>query len=261
MKVLFIGDVFGEPGIAALEKHLQKIINREKIDFTIAQGENVSGRKGLIPEDYVRLKKAGVDAFTMGNHVWAKEEIFAIIENDDIIRPYNIDPSFPGLGSRVFKVKGQTIRVTSMLGLEFNELRTGWNNKRAKNFFDAFDELDKKVQEDYHLIDFHAEVTSEKNVFGLYVDGKVSAFVGTHTHVQTNDGRILPKGSAYITDVGMTGPTDSAIGADFESVYEKMRYNGKVKFGVSPNKVKLNAVLLSFNKKENKIETISKDLR
>lgn len=261
MKVLFIGDVFGEPGIASLEKHLQKFINREHIDFTIIQGENVSGRKGLIPEDYERLKKAGVDAFTMGNHVWAQHEIMAIIENKDIIRPYNIDSKFPGKGSRVFKIKGQTLRVTSMLGIEFNELRSGWDNSKAKNFFDAFDEIEKNFKEDYHLLDFHAEVTSEKNVFGLYTDGKLNAFVGTHTHIQTNDGRILPKGTAYITDVGMTGPINSAIGADFESVYEKMRYNARVKFGVSPNPVKMNAVLLSFNKNGNEIKTISKDLR
>lgn len=261
MKVLFIGDVFGEPGIQALEKHLQKIINREHIDFVIAQGENVSGRKGLVPEDYYRLKKAGVSAFTMGNHVWAKEEIEQIINNEDIIRPYNIEKGFPGSGSRVFKVKGKTLRVTSMLGLEFNELRTGWDNTRAKNFFDAFDELKKKDKEDFHLLDFHAEVTSEKAVFGLYADGKVSAFVGTHTHIQTNDAHILPKGTAFITDVGMTGPVDAAIGADYEMVYQKMRYGGKVRFDVSKNKVKLNAVLLSFNKTDNQIKLISKDLR
>ena len=262
MKVLFIGDVFGEPGIAALEKHLDKIIRKNKIDFTIAQAENVSGRKGLVEEDYKRLKKAGVNAFTIGNHVWAKDGILSIIENDDIIRPYNISKGYPGMGTRVFKVKGKNIRVTSLLGQEFNELRTGWKETRASNFFKAFDKIDNKSNADYHIVDFHAEVTSEKNVFGLYVDGRASALLGTHTHVQTSDARILPKGTAYITDAGMTGPINSAIGADYESVLHKMKDGKASKFTTSTNPVDLNGVIIKFSKNNTaEIKSIIKALR
>lgn len=261
MKVLFIGDIFGEPGLKATEKHLQKFKNSNKIDFVIVQGENVSGRKGLVPADYDRLKKAGVDVITMGNHVWAKKEIVDIIDNQDIIRPYNIDKGYKGKGTNVFTIKGKKIRVTSILGCEFNELRTGWDQNVANNFFDAFDKIYKKDNSDYHIIDFHGEVTSEKNVFSIYVDGKATAVLGTHTHVQTNDSRILPNGTAYITDVGSTGPINAAIGAEWESVYRKMRYNDFVKFKVSDNAVELNAVILHINKNDLKIETIRKAWR
>ena len=261
MKILFIGDIFGESAIKALEKHLSKFINSNKIDFVIAQGENVSDRKGLIKKDYDRLKKCGINVFTMGNHVWAKKEIAKIIDKEDVIRPYNINKGYPGRGTNVFSVKGKKIRVTSLLGYEFNDLTTGWKEKRANNFFDSFDKIHKKNNADFHIIDFHGEVTSEKNVFGIYVDGKVSALLGTHTHVQTSDAKILPKGTAYITDVGSTCAINSAIGADYESVYQKMRYNKFIKFKVSKNAIEMNAVILKFNKKNNEIITIKKSLR
>lgn len=261
MKILFIGDIFGEPGITAIEKHLKKYINANKIDFVIAQGENASGRKGLIPKDYNRMKVAGVDVFTMGNHVWAKEQILEIIENQDIVRPYNIDKGYSGRGTNVFTIKGKTLRVTSLLGNEFNDLRTGWDQKRSGNFFNAFDKIQKEDSADYHIIDFHGEVTSEKNVFSLYVDGKATAVLGTHTHVQTSDARILPKGTAYITDAGATGPINGAIGADYNSVYQKMRYNKASKFKVSTNSVELNGCLLYINKNGVKIEAVKKAWR
>jgi len=260
MKVLFIGDVFGEPGIKGLEKHLKKIKIKNKIDFTVVQGENISGRKGLIKKDFDRLVKAGVDAFTMGNHIWAKDDILNFIDSPKIIRPYNIDSRYPGSGSRVFTVKGQSIRLTSFLGISFNTLYSGWKQETANSFFDAFDEIYEKDEAKYHLIDFHAETTAEKKVFGLYVDGKASAFVGTHTHVQTADEHILPKGTAYITDVGMTGPVDCAIGATYESVYKKMRFNSKNRFEVSNNRVELNSVIISFNKNGNTIKRLNKSL-
>lgn len=265
MKILFIGDVFGEQAITALEKHLKKIINAKKIDFVIVQGENISGRKGLVPADYLRLKKAGVNAFTMGNHVWAKDEIKEIINNDDIIRPYNIAANYPGKGSQVFTIRGNLIRVTSMMGVEFNELRSPWKQNRADSFFDAFDDLQKQItssnEKSFHIIDFHAEVTSEKAVFGLYADGKANAVLGTHTHVQTNDARKLPMGTVFITDVGMTGPIDSAIGANFDQVYAKMRFGAREKFETSSNPIQLNAVIINVDKNDSTIEILKKDLR
>ncbi|WP_406615822.1 TIGR00282 family metallophosphoesterase [Mycoplasmopsis hyopharyngis] len=261
INVLFIGDVFGEPGIKCLEKHLKNLINKYEIDFVIAQSENVSSRKGLTQEDYLKMKEIGISAFTLGNHVWAKKDILSIINNDDVIRPLNIQSSYAGHGTQVFVLENNiTVRVTSLMGITFNQLLAPWGEEYANNFFDVFDELLRYGEPtDFHIIDFHGETTSEKNVFGLYIDGKVDALLGTHTHVQTNDAHVLPKGTCYITDAGMCGPFNAAIGANFEEVYRKMRYGDSVKFKVSDNKVQLNGVVLQLNtdKKKNKIFPIN----
>ena len=254
MNILFLGDVFGEPGIQALEKKLKKIIKSNKIDFVVAQAENASGRKGLVPADYHRMMEAGVNAFTLGNHVWAKKEIEEIIDNDNVIRPYNVAKKYSGHGTMVFDVKGKKVRVTQLMGQAFNELRNPWREKFATNFFDAFDSIPNDA--DFHLVDFHGETTSEKNVFGIYIDGKAS-LVGTHTHIQTNDARILPKGSAYITDAGMVGPINSAIGADWDSVYQKMRFDRNSRFTVSTNEVEINGVIITVGKTKNTIKTLN----
>ncbi|UWD34285.1 TIGR00282 family metallophosphoesterase [Mesomycoplasma molare] len=261
LRVLFIGDVFGVSGIQAIEKHLDYLKEKYKVDLVIAQAENVSGRKGMNVVDYTKLKDIGIDIFTLGNHVWANQEIHNIIDNNDIVRPYNVEKGvYPGSGSNVFNVKNFKIRITSLLGKTFNKLNNPWKQEEANSFFDSIDEILEvdNNSSDFHIIDFHAETTSEKNVFGLYVDGKVDAILGTHTHVQTNDDKILPEGTLYITDVGMTGPKDSAIGANFLEVYEKMRYNQKSRFKASDNKAQFNAVflILSKDRTKRKIEKV-----
>ncbi|WP_330463271.1 TIGR00282 family metallophosphoesterase [Metamycoplasma gateae] len=259
INVLFLGDIFGTPGINFVKKQLKKIISEENVDFVIAQAENVSGRKGFIPKHYEQLKACGVDAFTLGNHVWAKDEILKIIDNKDIIRPLNINDEYPGSGIRVFDVLGWKIAIMSFMGITFNPLLQPWKQESANNFFDKFDEAYSNTEADYYIIDFHAETTSEKSVFGLYVDGKADALIGTHTHIQTNDAKILPKGSYYLTDAGMCGPRDCAIGSNYEEVYQKMRYDGRLPFKVSNNKCQLNGVLftLTKNKNDKKIELIN----
>lgn len=261
LKVIFLGDVFGSKGIQSLKTYLPSLIKKYDADFVIAQSENVSSRKGLTKEDYLEMKNIGVDAFTLGNHVWAKEDILTIINNDDVIRPYNIENTYAGHGSQIFVLPNDiTLRVTSFMGITFNHLGSPWGEEYANNFFDAFDDIEQYNEKtDFHIIDFHGETTSEKNVFGLYVDGKVDAILGTHTHVQTNDARILPKGTCYATDVGMCGPHNAAIGANFEEVYRKMRYGDFVKFRVSENDVQLNGVFLELNTNKllNKIELIN----
>ncbi|MCP4336283.1 MAG: YmdB family metallophosphoesterase [Mycoplasma sp.] len=257
MKVLFLGDIFGTPGVKATISELPKLKQKFKPDFIIVQGENISGRKGLETKEYKLLKKAGVNAFTMGNHVFAKSDILNLFKFKDIIRPYNVKKNVPGFGSLLFKVNNKMLRVSSFMGIAFNELYKPWKQKYAYNFFDSFDELDKINKADYHFIDFHAETTSEKSVFGLYVDGKVNAIVGTHTHIQTSDNKTLPKGTAFITDVGMNGPINSAIGADYLSVYKKMRYDEMSKFTVSKNKCRINAVLINMCKRKNTIKRIN----
>lgn len=248
LKVLLIGDVFGAPGVRYLETHLPSLIKKYKVDVVIAQSENVSGRKGLIPKDFNRLKKAGVNIFTLGNHFLAKLKILEIIQEPEVVAPANLPSYLGSVGSRVFKIKGFKIRVTSLLGIAFNSLSLPWEQTAAHNFFDVIDQIivSKDSDEDFHIVDFHAETTSEKNVFGLYLDGKVDVFVGTHTHVQTNDARLLPKGTFYITDLGMVGPNNCAIGAGYQEVYEKIRYGGKKKFKVSDTSVQFNGVVVTL---------------
>lgn len=252
IKVLFIGDIFGESGIRKIEHELPNLIKSSEIDFVIAQSENVSGRKGLEPNDYLRLKKAGVDVFTLGNHAFAKDSIIEIINNGDVLRPCNVNDEYEGIGTNIYLVKNKKIRVTSLLGVAFNELSFPWKQQKANNFFDAIDQIIINDHEsDFHIIDFHAETTSEKYVFALYLDKywprKISALLGTHTHVQTNDAKKLDNNLLYVTDVGMTGPKNSAIGAEFEEVYQKMRYNSKLPFQPSLNESELNAVILNFS--------------
>ena len=257
MKVLCIGDIFGKPGINIVKKYLSTIIKDNDIDFVIAQGENTSNRKGLIYSDYIKLKNIGIDAFTMGNHVFAKKGIFDYINDaHDIIRPLNVATEY-GSGSQVFTVKSKKLRITSLLGQSFMYLQYPFVQKTPDLFFDPIDEVIENDNSDYHIIDFHAETTSEKNVLSLYLDGKVSAVVGTHTHVQTNDEKILPNGTAYITDIGMTGPSNCAIGANYEEVYKRMRFGGRHIFKVSNNKAQFNAVIIDLeNKKIKKINFI-----
>ncbi|CAC13844.1 conserved hypothetical protein [Mycoplasmopsis pulmonis] len=253
IRVLFIGDIFGKPGIQCVEEHLDLVKSKYNIDFTIAQAENVSGRKGFVKKDYKKLKSIGIDVFTLGNHVWAKDDIHSIIDNDDVIRPLNINNTYRGHGTQVFDVKGVTLRVTSIMGIAFNRLLSPWKEEYANSFFDAIDKVLLTNESDLHFIDFHAETTSEKSVLSLYLDGKVNALIGTHTHVQTNDARTLPLGTAFLTDVGMTGPANSAVGANYNEVYEKMRNNSDLRFRVSSNPSQFNAVVLELSTRENKV--------
>ncbi|MBT1338973.1 TIGR00282 family metallophosphoesterase [Mycoplasma bovis] len=261
LKILFIGDIFGTPGIKMVEKHLSKLKSEYAVDVVIAQGENVSGRKGLDQKDYLRLKKAGVDIITLGNHVWAKSDILNIINNPDLVRPANIDAGYPGKGSQIYTLKnGVTLRVTSLMGITFNKLLKPWTQEVANSFFDAIDSIRQYQQKtDFHFIDFHAETTSEKYVLGLYLDGLVDAVCGTHTHVQTNDAHTLPNGTCFISDAGMTGPYNSAIGANFEEVYRHMRFDEKILFATSNNPCQFNGVFLHLNtdKRKNKIVHIT----
>ena len=263
LNVLFIGDVFGQAGIQKIEEEMTSIKQKHNIDLVIVQSENVSGRKGLEPNDYHKLMKLGVDIFTLGNHAFAKKSIHEIINEKNILRPYNVDNVYEGVGTNVFDVKGFKVRVTSLMGITFNELLAPWKQSFANNFFDAIDEIIENDHSDFHIIDFHGETTSEKNVLALYLDqhwpNKVSALLGTHTHVQTNDARRLKNNLLFITDVGMTGPKNSAIGANFDEVYRKMRYGENAKFIPSPNKSQFNAVVLNLSKNnKSKIKIISK---
>ncbi|MGL4768845.1 MAG: TIGR00282 family metallophosphoesterase [Mycoplasmoidaceae bacterium] len=257
MKILFIGDISGDDGKIAIAKNVLELRKKYAIDFVIANGENTSFGRGLIKTDYEYLKVCGIDFLTMGNHTWFhKNEIAEILKNKDIIRPLNLNAkekiSQYGKGTRVVNVNGKSIRITNLIGssVHFHDYQT--------NPFQTLEELLNQVEStDLHIIDFHCETTSESNAFFLNFKGRVSAILGTHTHVATNDYKIRDE-TAYITDVGMTGNQDGVIGAkpeDIISVFkgEKERF----KLETISGNYQFNSVLLEFkNNKPISIEPI-----
>ena len=243
IRILFIGDVVGRPGRAAIRIILPELIEQYKPHLIIANGENLAGGLGITPETADELFSSGVDILTTGNHVWDKKEILGYIDLDDrILRPANYPPSAPG--------RGYTIVRTS------DDIPVAVVNLSGRVFMDPLDDPFAKVKSIVQevrretkiiLLDFHAEATSEKMAMGWYLDGQVSAVVGTHTHVQTADERILLQHTAYITDVGMTGPIISVIGTEKELVLRKFLTQMPVRFEVAKGDVEVCAVIIDIS--------------
>ncbi len=241
MNILFIGDVFSAIGREMIERYLPLLKEKYEIDFVIANVENATHGKGLIKKHYNEFLFQGISFMTMGNHTFAKKELFDYIdEADRLIVPYNQPKALPGIGSREILFKNRKIRVTNLLGITFMD-------GKSQNPFEAIDDILANDQSDIHIIDFHAEATSEKVALGYYLDGKVSAVLGTHTHVTTADEKILPKGTAYQSDVGMTGPYHSAIGCDVDSIIKRMKMGIMTPFQIAESEGQLRATLLTFN--------------
>lgn len=228
MKILFIGDVVGRVGRRLLKERIPYYVDKYEIDFVIANGENASHGKGLTRNQYFELLDAGVDAITLGNHYMSKNEILRYINQvDRLVRPYNLLKEFPGEGSVVFEVNGVSIRVTNLLGSAF------MNEEVNAPYYSILNLLsDEEEPATIHIVDFHAEATGEKQSLAFALDGKVSAVLGTHTHVQTCDAHVLPKGTAFISDVGMTGYADGVLGSTAETVVNKIIYGQQSKFQV-----------------------------
>ena len=231
MKILFIGDIVGSIGRRLIKEKLESIVNKYNIDFVIANGENATHGKGLIRHHYDELIDAGINVITLGNHYNSKSELrFFIDRVDSIVRPINLITTFPGEGTALFDVDGITVRVTNVLGSAFmNELV----NSPYLAMSELLDSEEEKAN--IHIVDFHAEATGEKYSLAYALDGKVSAVLGTHTHIQTTDFRILPEGTAYISDVGMTGYYDGILGFDKDSVIKKNCYGQMSKFELPEN--------------------------
>ncbi|MFC0014419.1 MULTISPECIES: TIGR00282 family metallophosphoesterase [Allobacillus] len=243
MNILFIGDVVGKPGRTALKEHLPNLKKEHKADLTIVNGENAAHGKGLTKPIYHSFLEWGADMITMGNHTFDKKEIFDFIDDADrLVRPANYPTGTPGIGMRFMNVNNKVVAIINIQGRTFLP--------PLDDPFQVIDSLIEKAKKRTSIIfvDFHAEATSEKQAFGWYLDGRVSCVVGTHTHVQTSDERILPKGTAFITDVGMTGPYDSVIGTEIDSVIRRFKTSLPVRFEVpETNRTVLSGIVVSVD--------------
>ncbi|MBN2831072.1 MAG: TIGR00282 family metallophosphoesterase [Candidatus Omnitrophica bacterium] len=252
MKILFIGDIVGKPGREAVRVLLPVLKEKHSLNFVIANAENASGGSGITPKVSEELFGSGVDVLTSGDHIWKKKEIFELINQEErILRPLNYPAGAPGSGKRVFKTKsGEKIGIINVNGRVFMEaLECPFKAALA-----ACEELEKETE--IIIVDIHAEATSEKVALGWYLDGKASAVLGTHTHIQTADEKILPKGTAYITDVGMCGAYDSVIGRKVDDVLTRFLTLVPVRFEVAEGNVQLHAVIIDVDEKIGKPSSI-----
>ena len=207
LTALFIGDVIGQPGIRAVFTHLKQLVKKTGADIVVVNGENAADGFGLTPEAVSTIFEAGANVITSGNHIWQQKEVFNLLDSEPrLLRPANYPPGVPGHGHCVVDIKGTRVAVMNLQG-RVRMVRTDCPFRKA---IDLLRTLDKEA--DVILLDFHAEATDEKEALAAYLDGRIAAQVGTHTHVPTADARVLPKGTAYITDLGSTGPASSVIG-------------------------------------------------
>ena len=252
MKILFIGDIVGKIGRRMVKDHLQTFVDKYHIDFVIANGENTTHGKGLLRHHYHELIDYGIDVITLGNHYDNKNEIRKYLDSADrLIRPLNLLHEYPGEGSIVYDLNGVSIRVTNVLGSAFMPEEV--NNP----YYSLLELLDNEEKADIHIIDFHAEATGEKLCLANALDGKVSAVLGTHTHVQTRDYKILDNGTAFISDVGMTGYADGVLGFDKDSVVKKITYGEMSRFQIpDEGRGLLSAVVLDIDELTGKCKEI-----
>ena len=254
VKILFVGDIVGKPGRQALSRELPRLVDRHTIDVVIANGENAAGGFGLTVEVAKDLFNHGIHLLTGGNHIWDKKEQVPLIFSDSrIIRPANYPAGAPGSGSTILTTPGGTkIGVLNLEGRVFM--------KTLECPFLVADRELKRLKQETSIIfvDFHAEATSEKSALGWYLDGQISALVGTHTHVQTADERILPQGTAFLTDAGMTGSFDSVIGMGKEETIHRFLTQLPAKFEVGKKDIRLNAVVIGVDEVTGKAVSIER---
>ena len=232
MKILAIGDIVGTKSIEYLREQLWKLRERERIDFVVANGENATDIHGLSAPDAESILSAGVDLITLGNHTYGRKDICSLLSDSEvIIRPANYPPMAPGGGYTLLNICGWRVLCINILGTALMEAL-------ACPFATVDRILDReRGNYDLAIMDIHAEATSEKIALGRYFDGRIHVMFGTHTHVPTADEQILPQGSGYITDIGMTGPMNSVIGTDVSVVIEKMRTKMPVRFRVADGEI------------------------
>jgi len=253
MKILILGDVYGRPGRKLLKNRLNDLIDEYEIDFTIVNGENASGGNGLTTKNARELLLLPIDVMTMGNHVWQHKDLLESIDQfEQIVRPLNYPEPCPGKGFGFYQCKGKKIAVINLAGqIYMSSMNCPFNTLKP---------LMKAIKEEADMIfvDFHAEATSEKIAMGYFLDGWATAVFGTHTHVQTADQRLLENKTAYITDLGMTGPLDGVIGVDKEIILETMLNKRPKRFETASGPVQVNGIVVGVDEKTNQPKSISR---
>jgi len=254
LNIFCIGDIVGRPGRRIVADKLKSLVRELDIDCVIANAENAAGGSGLTPQIYEKLLRYGVNLITLGDHTYRKREIIKTLEvADNIARPANLSEFAAGRGVGVYKTsKGPTVAVVSLIGRMFM--------RPADCPYNAVDKMLPQLQQQAEIIfvDLHAEATSEKVAMGYHLDGRVGCCFGTHTHVATADERILPKGTAYITDIGMTGSHDSVLGRNTESVLKSFRTQMPFPFEIATDDVKMNAILVTVDSNSKEAERIKR---
>ena len=242
MKILAVGDIVGENGVKKLKEELPKIRQNENIDFVIVNAENSAGGMGITTKIFNDLLSLKIDCITMGNHTWGKKDIFTFIDNPKLLRPANYSKGVVGKGYGIYECKGKKLGVINLIG------RTDMG-VQSDNPFSKMEDILEEVKEkaDIIIVDFHAEATAEKIAMKHFLDGKVTAIFGTHTHVQTADEEVTEKGTAYITDIGMTGPKNSVIGMDVSASVKRFVTSLPERYKLAEGSCILNGCIIEIN--------------
>ncbi len=254
MRILFIGDIVGKPGRDLIRRGVGPIVEHHQVDLVVANAENAAAGSGITRELGDQILASGVDVMTSGNHIWSKKEAIDYIGTEPrLLRPANFPASVPGNGSYLARsADGRTAGIVNVMGRVFMQ-------QLDDPFVAVMREIEAlRARAKVILVDFHAEATSEKAAMGWYLDGKVTAVIGTHTHVQTADERILPKGTAFLTDVGMTGPHDSIIGVEIEPALSRFLNGMPSRFEPATANPRLNAVIIDADEKTGRAEDIER---
>jgi metallophosphoesterase (TIGR00282 family) len=252
MNILFIGDIFGSPGRRIVAQHLQEIISEEKIQLVIANAENAAGGFGITPQLAEELFSLGIEVLTTGNHAWDKKEIYEYLPRQPrLLRPANYPSELPGSGLVVVRARnGVEVAVMNLQG-RAHMPATDCPFRKADELVGSLDPAVK-----VRFVDFHCELTSEKTAMGWHLDGRVSAVIGTHTHVPTADERVLPGGTAYLTDAGMTGPYDSIIGAEKQLALRRFITGTPIRLEAAKNQPELHGAIITLDESTGKATTI-----
>lgn len=251
MNILAVGDIVGAAGIRELKRILPGLIETEEIDFCIVNAENSADGFGITQKNFDDILSEDVNAITMGNHTWGKKDIFKFIDDPRILRPANYPKGVVGKGYNIYECKDKKIAVINLLGRAEINVLTENPFLTARRIVDSI-----KDKVDMIFIDFHAEATGEKIPMGYYFDGEVTAVYGTHTHVQTADEKILPKGTAYITDIGMTGPKNSVLGMDINVAIKRLTTGLPEKYRIAEGECVFNGVIFEVDDKTLKVNKI-----
>jgi metallophosphoesterase (TIGR00282 family) len=260
VKLLFIGDIVGQPGRRAVRELLPKLREQHALDFVIANGENSAGGSGITPRTAEEIFSAGVDVITGGDHLWDQKEVMELLAGEKrFLRPLNYPAEVPGRGSGIFEVHSLKSKLQNPLLIAvLNAQGRTFMQPQLDNPFSIAAEEVKRLREQTHIIfvDFHAEATSEKIALARYLDGQVSAVVGTHTHVQTADEQIFPGGTAYLSDAGFTGPHESVLGREIEPVIRRFLTAMPQRFEVAKDRVLLHGAVIEINEATGKATLI-----